>query len=239
MSDFVTIHLHGPQAGLLAAPYRCVADTVEEAMNALSKMVPGLAPVPGQTRPVYEIVGFDHPDQLFSPLPPEKRELHLVPSVQGGGGKGGGFLQIALGVVLIALAWWNPGALLGTAALFGAGTMSMVGLTLSFGISLLLGGLLALIATPTPDTMGTSNFDASSGGADPASSRYLGSNKNTTKLGTRVSIAFGRNKIPGQYISFNIDSTEGLDTPYNAVAVTNDPDIAPGSAHFTPTAVYP
>lgn len=234
----MTIHLHGPQAHLLSEPYRCVADTIEEAMNALGKMVPALWPVPGQARPVYEIVGVTTPDQLFQPT--EMREIHLVPMLSGGGGKGGGFLQIALGVALIALAWWNPAGLLGAATIFGM-SFSLTGMVLSFGVSLLLGGLLSLIATPTPDTMGMSGFDTnvSQGGADPASSRYLGSNKNTTKLGTRVSIAFGRNKIPGQYISFNIDSTEGLDTAYNPVAVTNDPDIAPGSAHFAPTAVYP
>lgn len=231
MTNFITVHLHGPQAHLLSEPYRCAADTVEEALNALCKMVPGLRPVPGQQRPVYEIAGMENPEEMFRPT--EMKEIHLVPSVCGGGGKGGGVLGIVLGVALIALAWWNPAGIL-------AGTilgMSITGMVFSFGLSLLLGGLLSLISTPTPDTTGVSND--TTGLSDPAASRYLGSNKNTTKLGTRVSIAFGRNKIAGQYVSFNIDSTEGLDTPYNAVVVTNDPDVAPGSAGYTPTAVYP
>ena len=110
-----------------------------------------------------------------------------------------------IGILLIALSFWNPGGLLAGSLFIGGPTI--VGMVFSFGMSLLLGGLMALISTPTPDTTGVSNDI--SGVGDPAASRYLGSNKNTTKIGTRVSVAFGVNKIPGQYVSFNIDSTEG------------------------------
>ena len=82
----------------------------------------------------------------------------------------------------------------------------------------------------------TGTFETSK---DPESSRYLGSTKNSVKIGTRVSICFGRNKVPGHFVSFNVDSTEGVDTAYNPIVVTNNPDLPPdGSAHWEPTRVY-
>lgn len=227
----IAVHLHGPQAHLLDGPFMCEVDTMADAIKALGQQVAALKPIPGENRIVYEVAGMEHPDELFHFT--NKTEIHLVPAVAGGGGKGGmGIISIVVGIIIIAVAWWNPGGW------FAAGAMISQGMVMMMGASMILSGLVSLMMTPTPDAgVGTTETQSST---DPAASRYLGQPKNTVKVGTRINIPFGLNKIGGHYLSFNIDTTEGTDTPYNAVVISGNPDIAPdGSAHTVPSARYP
>ena len=214
-------------------------DTIAEAIKALGQQVKALRPIPGQARPVYDVVcdGVVTVEDLFKVTDHDIREVHLVPAMCGGGGKGGVFAAIGIGILLIAVAWWNPAALVGLAALLPAG-VSATGMLFSLGLSLVLGGILQLMSAPTPNAEGTTV--ASSDTTDPATSRYLGSPKNTTKIGTRVNIFFGENKVPGHFLSFNIDTSEGIDTPYTNTSVGTIPDSPDdGSMHTQPSAVYP
>ena len=223
----VTIHLHGPQAGLLKEPLRVVAATVEEALSAL-RQIKGFKPIPGKHAMVYQILGRERMNDLMKPLQADE-EIHLVPAMCGGGGKGSAIGSILLGAALIAVAWWNP-------IFLGLGATT-IGLMLTVGASLALGGLMALMSTPPADLNSVQYGDA---GGDPMASKYLGSSKNTTKIGTRIPIAFGRNKIPGHILSFNISSSFGVGTPYLSTVI--EPGTTPpatGAANMNPTAVYP
>jgi len=234
----ITIHLHGPQAHLVPGPLSFAVETVAEAIKAFSsQMKHVLRPVPGQERIVYSGSNARTPDDLLK-IRDEDVEVHLVPSILGGGGKGGlmSILMIVVGILIIAVTWWT-----GFGAAAGASLIatSMAGMLYGMGASLILGGLLSLMSTPAPDN--TANQDTTfTTTPDPSSSRYLGSPKNTVKSGTRVNLAFGENLIPGHFLSFNIDSTDGVGTALKPVIVTTDPDIPEdGSAANVPSESYP
>lgn len=233
----ITIYLHGPQAHLLPEPFQCAVETVAEALKALGTQFKALTPVPGQDRLIYSATGVRTPDDLLR-VREEDTEVHLIPTMVGGGGKGGlmSILMIAVGVLIIALTWWT-----GFGAAAGASLIAtqLAGMLYGLGAALILGGLLSLIAAPATDTQANQDTTLTST-ADPSSSRYLGQAKNTVKAGTRVNIAFGENKIPGHYLSFNIDSTDGVDTALTPVNIGTDPDIPEdGSANNVPKASYP
>jgi predicted phage tail protein len=160
-----------------------------EAIKAFSLMCKGLRPTPGRPRPRIRAVGFDDVADLF--LPTDKTEIRLV--LDFCGGKKGGFIQIILGVALVA-ASFIPGL---NVALVGGVTLS--GLLFSFGATLVLGGLVNFLSkAPKRDS---SLFEK-----DPEASKYLGAPKNTVAIGTRRPICYGRNKIFGHYIHFDIDA---------------------------------
>lgn len=80
--------------------------------------------------------------------------FHLMPAVEGAGGDNGWFTAI-LGVVLIAVSWWNPmgwGAAAGGAIEAGSGLTAAAGAWqtgMALGVSLALTGISQLMS-PTP-----------------------------------------------------------------------------------------
>jgi predicted phage tail protein len=66
----------------------------------------------------------------------------------------------------------------------------------NLGAAMLLGGILAFFNTP--------KRDKKDGAANK--SYYLGAPKNTVDIGTRIPILYGRRKIGGHYLSFDISS---------------------------------
>ena len=68
-----------------------------------------------------------------------------------------------------------------------------------FAASLAVGGLIQML-TPQPDLSVDSE--------DQEKSRYLPANKNTTKIGTPISLLFGRRKVYGHYLSFDVDAVD-------------------------------
>lgn len=137
--------------------------------------------------------GYFTKESLFQPFGEEVTELHVMPDVCGG--KGGGFIKVAIGAVLIATAIFQPQ--LGAILLTKGVTLSSV--VFGIGTSLVLGGILEMIS-PVPQ------IDSTSGGQDPEASKYLGGDGNTVKIGTRIPILYGKNKVFGHYLSFNIDA---------------------------------
>lgn len=225
----ISIYVHGPQANLAEWPLKCATNSIQEALNSL-RQVKGFGPVPGQHQIAYQIVGRDTFDLLMAPVLGDE-ELHLVPAMIGGGGKAGGIGAVLLGVALVVVAVAAPEFLLGIGL-----TQGMISGMFAFGLSLALSGLLSFLATPTADTAGTLAEDA----ADPGASRYLGSPKNTVKIGTRIPIPFGRVKISGHILSINISSSFGTDTPY--LSNVTEPGTTPSpsqASRMTPSAVYP
>ena len=192
----VKVILHGYLKKLYPEDLYLSGFSASEIINGMCKVTKAFNPMPGQSRHEIAAVGFSTKESLFEPLPHDITELHLVPSMTGG--KSGGFLQIVVGVVLIAAAVATGGASL--AALTATGTLA--GTLFSLGISLVLGGLLGLLSpTPKADSFGN-------GVADPEASKYLGATGNTVKIGTRIPLLYGTFLCFGQYLSFDVDAKD-------------------------------
>lgn len=174
------VHLHGSLANIHQGPIEVIADTVAEAIRAVSKQLSGFSPnaINGYRR--VRVVGFESVESLFTYNDVE--DVHLVP--QFCGGKKGGFVQILIGAALVAASFipGNP----------------LAPLMLKVGALLIIGGLLQFFTAPARDKKdGAQN-----------KSYYLGPPKNTVEIGTRIPILFGRRRIGGHYLSFNISSVD-------------------------------
>ena len=100
-----------------------------------------------------------------------------------------GAVLIVVGVVVgVLLSWTGVGGAVG------------VGL-ISAGIGLMAGGLMQMLF-PAPVIKNT----ASQG--DPEASKYLGAPKNTVAIGTRIPIGYGKFKVYGHFISFDITAKD-------------------------------
>lgn len=111
-----------------------------------------------------------------------------VTPIMGGAGGGSG-RQILIGALLIGLAFAMPGALASSKfALFLA----------NMGASMVLGGLIASMNRAPK--------------ADPISgdkrSRFISGSKNTVDAGTPIPLIYGKMKVGGHYLSFDIDAED-------------------------------
>jgi predicted phage tail protein len=165
----------------------CEARTPSEALRAAFSQHKPKAPMPGK-RWVLSVAGCNSEAALQSPLAGDT--LHVMPCMMGAGGKNGAFIQIAIAVVLIAVAFLLPAAWTLTFSIL-----------VSTGVGMLAGGLIQLLA-PQPKT----NDPVSSVTDSPEESRYLGAAKNTVDSGTRIPVGYGRNKLAGHYIHFDIEA---------------------------------
>lgn len=177
------VYLHGYLAAFHDGPITMAGDTVAELVEGVTRQVEGFRPDPINGRHRVKVAGYDTEDSLHTQLGPEVEEIHLVPQLSGG--KKGGLLQILLGAVLIGV-----GFLLGAGTLVGSMMMKV-------GALALLGGLTALLA-PKPET------DSD----EKTRSQYLGTPKNTVKIGTRIPILYGEHLVYGHYLSFDINAIE-------------------------------
>lgn len=128
----------------------------------------------------------------------DREVIRVDPVLLGASGRTGQYLMIVIGVVLIATGYGAPA---GQAVLGGAMT---AGQAVSIGVMMVLNGVVGLLM-PQPD--------AKKGDSDQKSN-YLSANRNTTKIGTRVALLFGRRRVWGHILSFNVTATT-LPRPYN------------------------
>lgn len=194
----IKIVLHGYFKELFPHDITLSGSSVAELINGLCKVTKAFNPKLGEEKHCMSIIGFDTKESLFSPIPSNITEIHIVPSMEGGKG---GLFKVIIGVAIIAVAIYNPGVL------FTIGGFSVEGASLLFtGISLALGGLLEMLSPqPQIDKNGNS-------AVDPEASKYLGASQNTVKIGTRIPIAYGENKAYGHYLSFNVDAVDVIPT---------------------------
>lgn len=181
------IRFHGELKLLYPEGIQVEGASAAECISALQNF-PGFRESDGVTHQVF-LPDFQSRDAIYDRTDREIIEVH--PMIEGGGGKWGAYLQIIIGVVLIATGW---GA--------GAGTqilgMNISTLTLT-GALMVLGGVTALLMPqPKLDTKGK----------EDNRSNYLNANKNTVKIGTRIPLLFGRRKWYGHYLSFNVTAAE-------------------------------
>ena len=155
---------------------------VKQCVEAFSTQCQGFL----SKRPLVQIKGVNNEHDL---LRTDMDTLHIYPAFVGG--KRGGFFQIVIGALLIAASFFVPGGPLVASIFFNA------------GLSLVLSGLLALIAPKPPSV-------TSSG--SPEGSKYLPAQGNTTKIGTRIPLIYGRQQVYGHILSFNVTAADTEDT---------------------------
>lgn len=152
--------------------------TVAEAVEGFSRQQPNW---PRQMR--VAIPGYDTEEKLQS----SAKEVHLMPSLVGGGGK---FGSIILGAALIAGALLLPG--LGVTM----GTALKTSLIVSGSLMIAQGVVGLFLKAPT---LGKNK--------DPDASKYMGINQNTTEIGTPIIMAWGRISFAPHWLSLQSDST--------------------------------
>lgn len=120
-------------------------------------------------------------------------ELNIYPAFcASGGGSRPGVVQMVVGEIMIV-----AGAVMVAAGVyFGQPWLIEAGLQAVFyGKLMLLAGALTYFLSPKLDTAHSSD--------NPESSKAFGNSGNTTKIGTRIAIGYGRYKVAGQYLSIN------------------------------------
>ena len=195
------VFIYGKLKQLLGRDYiELSGETVAELIEGVSANYrKELTPTPGKPRMVCRVRGFDTEASLYRPLTDEETEIHLYPTLMGGGGNGG-LMKIIIGAILIAVVVaaviMSGGTLLAPATWaltqFGAALLMT-------GISMVIGGIMDLMAPQPKTDLSTSN--------DLESSKYLGANTNTIKIGTPIPILMGEHMAYGHFISFNVDAT--------------------------------
>lgn len=124
-----------------------------------------------------EIVGFNTPEKLRD----YAEEVHIMPAMRGGGGK---FGSIILGTVLVVA--------------------GIILLPSPFGVPLIVSGGLMIVQGVIGLFMKAPKMK---GVDDPEASKYLPINRNTTAIGTPITMAWGRIDLAGHWLSLQSDST--------------------------------
>jgi predicted phage tail protein len=160
---------------------KIAARTVAEALEGWSRQA-----IDNGRKLAVEVLDFDTEEKLRRPT--DVTRIEVFPLMAGGGGLG----KILLGIAMIAVAILNPG--IGGMMLSQAGVSAVAGI----GISMVLGGIMSLfMKAPTI-----------SKSEDPDPSKYIGTGKNTTSIGTLMGIGGGRTLIGGQFLSIQVNSSE-------------------------------
>lgn len=174
-------------------------DSVKELVEGLSvNFKKELQPTPDKPRLVCRVRGFDTEDSLYRTLEETETEIHLYPTLLGAGG-GGGLFKVIVGALLIAVVLTavvaTGGALLAPATW---GLTAFGSALLTTGIGFLVGGLMDFMMPQPKLDLSASN--------DLESSKYLGANANTIKIGSPIPILLGEHRAYGHFISFNVDA---------------------------------
>lgn len=126
--------------------------------------------------------------------------IYIMPTIRG---RNEGWQKIAAGVVILALAWWNPAGWAGAFSSFGAvgaGSLSLAGtVAFGFGVSLILGGVTQML-TPTARTPEEA--------AEQRNSTVFQGNASVVVQGGVVPVVYGRALVTPIPISITIDNDD-------------------------------
>ncbi len=197
-----TVILHGAFGSRFGRRHRLDVASPLDAIRALSVLQPGFMQALVGHRPGFRIVLDRVPLSSREELAlPGRETIRIVPVVAGAGG---GIGQIFIGVALVVGAFFTGGADLALAPEATLGftltTTTLGGMALSFGASLVLGGLSQMLAQ-TPDTSSRGQGQ----GLDSASYLFNGP-VNTTQQGNPVPILYGRLIIGSQVVSASVQA---------------------------------
>ena len=198
------IYLHGHLKDKIKKDFVEVeAKTVYDGLKALASRYKNELKAPIDLgRWKIKVKDFDTKESWYVPLFVDS--IHIYPIFKTAKSQ---WATIAIGALLIAGGMWVAGAYGVTAAGgIGATVTSTsanwavyVGSALTYaGTAMMIQGVMDLLF-PTPK-MNTST-------EAKTSSKYLGSPNTTTAAGTRIPFGYGKHKIAGHYISYNISST--------------------------------
>jgi predicted phage tail protein len=180
------VHLHGTFKKFHDGPIEIVANTVWDAVAAVTQQVKGFLPDPLMGRKRIQVAGFPTYESLKTPC--DMEDIHIWPAMIFG--KNGGVINTIIGVALVVvgvLVSPIPGfQLIGTALV-------------SAGIGMVIGGVLQL-----------SGLSPSLNGSDEPQirSRYLPAVQNTVRIGTPIGLLYGRGRVGGQLMSLNVDAKD-------------------------------
>lgn len=187
MSNDFTITLEGYMERFHPEPILINAQTPREALSLLQNYLP---------KGIRHFVRIPELpcEAAFDNQTPALKTITIQPVVMGAGGsnKKAGGIQIAVGILLIALAVTG----------FGTAAFAKIGLSkgalILTGTQLILGGALQLLQkTPKADpTQGDKK------------SRFINGKGNTIEEGTPIPLIYGLQKVYGQILSFDIDGEE-------------------------------
>jgi len=171
------IIFHGELRRRYGEHYDMMSNTVADAMDGLSRQLPEW---PRNMR--ISAVGFDSHEKLTQPT--TDKVVHIMPAMAGGGGK---FGTIIMGAVTFAVG----------AALFFVPGMQAIGVSLmvSGGLMMVQGVIQLFMKAPS---LSKNN--------DPEGSKYLAINRNTTAVGTPITLAWGKIDLAGHWVSLQSDS---------------------------------
>lgn len=167
---------HGELRKLFGESAVMEADSVADAIEGFSRQQPAW---PRDMR--ISVAGFDTAEKLGQ----WAEEVHVLPTLYGGGGK---FGTIILGAAMIGLAVALPGSVFAS---------SIATSLLVSGSLMVLQGVMGLFMK-SPKVQGAN---------DPEASKYLGINTNTTESGTPITMAWGRIDLQPHWLSLQSDST--------------------------------
>lgn len=196
-----TVYLYGRLRQLTGCEsIQLYGDSVFELVEGLSvNFHEELKPTPERQRIVCRVKDYKTEDDVRRKLRDDETEIHIYPTMLGAGGGNGGLFKIIAGLVLIAVVAFavvmTGGALLAPATW---GLTSFGSALLTTGIGLVMGGILEATMPQPKIDLNASN--------DIESSKYLGANGNTVKIGSPIPLILGRTKAWGHIISFNVDA---------------------------------
>lgn len=167
---------HGSLREHFPASVEMNARTVADAIEGVSSQITDLP-----SHLMVEVVGFDSDEALFAQT--DVDEVHIVPSMYGGGGK---FFGIIVGALMVV-----------------AGVLLIASGNVALGTSLLVSGALMVVQGVVALFMKAPTASKSN---DPPASKYLGIAQNTTAQGTPVTLACGRINIAGHWLSLQSDA---------------------------------
>ena len=202
---FVKVIFHGVLKKLCPGEYRVEAETPAEAIRGVTNQLRDKLVRKDGT--MFQAVCKQCLNKFafFSHIPESEEdfELDLFPAFTPSGGGNANVQNIIIGALIIVLTivaifLFGPAGAFASWAAFteAAGLMGMT--ALASGTLLILQGTIGLLMQKKEDTVSDST----------ESSRTFGTNSNTTKIGTRIPIGYGKYKVYGHYLSVN---TQALD----------------------------
>lgn len=188
---FVKVIFHGALKRICPDEYKVDVSTPAEAIRAVTNQFKDKLIRKDGQRFVCSVKECPRDVDLNSCVRSEELNIYPAFCVSGGGNqRKGGLINMVIGSVLITV-----GVVM---MVSGVGTAFAPSIIIA-GVGMFLGGL-ANYLFPMKDTSNDSN--------NPDSSRVFGNNGNTTKIGTRIPVGYGKYKISGQYLSINTLATD-------------------------------
>lgn len=155
--------------------------------------------------------------------------IYIMPTIKG---RNDGWGKVAAGVVILALAWWNPygwaytaGAVAGAGGAATSASLTIAGsLAVGFGVSLVLGGITQLL-TPTA----RSPQEA----AEQKNSTTFQGNAATVVQGGCVPVVYGRALVTPIPVSITVDNDDLSTTSAGEEGVIEETDLNGGGIQYS------